>query len=630
MKYTRNISPHYILTLIILILVFSYTPIASAQVNTYNRSKNTIYSDTLGVGETVVEISGKTSAFYDTLMNNKNWFLRNLTKLVVKNNATKKYGTVKDIPISTSLLSQEYFQIFNGKTIADIQIYISDISDTENKIDPNWGERTLDKLHNKTDYNVIKKNLLFEIGDTFNSNTMQINEQFLRAKPYLTSAYFIITNDPYNPNGVIVKVYTRDTWTISVDGSWSSRPYIAVYDKNFIGRGNMLKAIYRQKYKYQDYGAELQYAVNNLFGTFANATFNLGFGNTNNTAEIIINKEYILPGKSIWGAQLGYRTENRHSAYFDSTYTVKQTQAGGYFGQTFKISDNNNTVAYFTASGLYKGFKNAPETTPQINPYYADKFELLGSFGFAKQNFFQGNMIYGYGRTEDIPYGFKTELTAGIEFSDIYGKRPYAGIEGRWGNMLKYGYLEASLKVSGYINRNQNTIEQGLIQGRIHHFTNLLNINRLHIRHFTTLNYTHGFNRFEGDNERLYYNEKTSGIHGISTEYRNVGINRLTLHSETVFFTPIYLYNFRFAFFTWADAGWLGMNNLFYKNKFNAAIGVGIRVKNEDFVFNNMQIRIGIGLMNNNNSFDHFDFTNEDELYIAPYAPTHAQTEVFE
>lgn len=630
MRYKPNIFIKYIYTLTFITLFIAYSHNALAQVNTYNTDKNTIYSDTLGVRETVVEISGKTSAFYDTLLNNKSWVLRNLTRLVIRTNATKKYGMIKNIPISNSVLSQEYFQIFNGKTIADIQIYISDISDAENQINPNWGERTLDNLHNKTGYNVIKKNLLFEIGDKFNSNTMQINEQLLRAKPYLTSAYFIITNDPYNPNGVIVKVYTRDTWTISADGSWSSRPHISLYDKNFIGRGNMLKAIYRQKYKHQDYGGELQFAINNLFGTFANATFNLGFGNTNNAAEIIIDKEYILPGKSLWGARLGYRTENQHSAYFDSTYTIKQNHVGGYFGQTFKMSDNNNTVAYFTVSGHYKSFENTPETTKKLNPYYADRFELLGSFGFSKQNFFQGNMIYGYGRTEDIPYGFKAEVTAGIEFNDTHGKRAYSEIEGRWGNMLKLGYLEASLGASGYWNLSQNKIEQGIVKGRIHHFTNLLSFNRLHIRHFTTLNYTHGFNRFDGHNERLYYNERLAGIHGLSTNHKNVGINRFTIQLETVFFTPIYLYNFRFALFSWGDAGWLGMNDVFYKNNFNAAVGVGVRVKNEDFIFNNLQIRLGIGLIHHNNQFDNFDFSSEHSLSIAPYAPTQTQTETFE
>ena len=619
----------YTLALFMLIIL-STTLRLNAQVNNYNRDKNSLYSDTLGVSETVEKITGKTSAFYDTLLNNKSWFIREVTQLIIRSNATKSYEMDRDIPISNSIISQEYFQIFKGKTIADIQIYIADISNSENKIDPNWAERTLDNLHNKTSYNTIKKNLLFEVGDKLNPYTLQVNEQLLRAKAYLTDAYFIIVNDPYNPNAVIIKVYTRDTWTISVDAGLGSSPYVSIFDKNFIGLGNTLKGIFRPKYKEQDYAGEIQYKVDNIFGTFANAQFNLGFGRTNNAAEIILNKDYILPGKSLWGVRAGFRTNNRHSPYFDSLYNVKEQQYGGHFGQTFKVSNYDNTVAYFTLAGLYKEYNNAPQTTQTINPYYANRYSLLGSVGFSRQNFFQGNMVYGYGRTEDIPYGFKADLTSGLEWNYTHGKRVYAAAEGRWGNLLKLGYLEALISVSGYWNLERQRIEQGKIQARIHHFTNLVSFNKLHIRHFTTLSYTHGFNRFEGEYESLYYNDDIGGINGLETDYCNVGINRLTLQSETVFFTPIYLYNFRFAFFSWADVGWLGNSNTFFKNDFNAAIGIGVRVKNEHFVFNNMQIRLGVGLVKNNNPFNWFDFTSEQELSIAPYAPTHAQTEDFE
>ncbi len=72
------------------------------------------------------------------------------------------------------------------------------------------------------------------------------------------------------------------------------------------------------------------------------------------------------------------------------------------------------------------------------------------------------------------------------------------------------------------------------------------------------------------------------------------GTQRLTLSLESVLFSPINLYGFRFAFFGFADFSFLSATNQIVGNGYSlSSIGVGIRIRNDNLVFNTFQLRIG-------------------------------------
>jgi hypothetical protein len=79
--------------------------------------------------------------------------------------------------------------------------------------------------------------------------------------------------------------------------------------------------------------------------------------------------------------------------------------------------------------------------------------------------------------------------------------------------------------------------------------------------------------------------------------FPNTGIygnKKLVLKSETVGFTNIYYYGFRLAFYGFCDLGFLGPSDKFiFQNRVQTGFGIGMRFRNENFVFNTFQIRLG-------------------------------------
>ena len=53
---------------------------------------------------------------------------------------------------------------------------------------------------------------------------------------------------------------------------------------------------------------------------------------------------------------------------------------------------------------------------------------MLAQFTFFKQEYYKTNYIFGFGTTEDIPYGYNIALTCGW-YKQSYLSRPYAGVD---------------------------------------------------------------------------------------------------------------------------------------------------------------------------------------------------------
>ena len=138
-------------------------------------------------------------------------------------------------------------------------------------------------------------------------------------------------------------------------------------------------------------------------------------------------------------------------------------------------------------------------------------------------------MIYGYGRTEDIPYGFRVELIGGRQWEEKLGPRDYWGLRGYWGNLVGNHYVEVGAAVGSFF-ASDYTPQQAVVIGQLKYFTPLLRVRTSYIRQFGTLSATMGFNRLEGEREALRYEKQQGiGIRGLSTNSWLTGYNRLAL-----------------------------------------------------------------------------------------------------
>src|SRR5205085_7663758 len=123
----------------------------------------------------------------------------------------------------------------------------------------------------------------------------------------------------------------------------------------------------------------------------------------------------------------------------------------------------------FVALRLFQN--NFSQTPEQFNKGYNTLFNntqgVLGEVTFFRQEFYKTNFIYGFGTTEDVPYGYNVAVTAGW-YKQLTLARPYFGINAnryiatdkgkfmqyfvRTGSFLNNGALEdASILVGGSV-----------------------------------------------------------------------------------------------------------------------------------------------------------------------------------
>jgi hypothetical protein len=124
----------------------------------------------------------------------------------------------------------------------------------------------------------------------------------------------------------------------------------------------------------------------------------------------------------------------------------------------------------------------------------------------------------------------------------------------------------------------------------LNYFSNLIILGNSKVRNFVYLHYTRGFGRYS--NEFLQFGTD-NGFAGFKND-SITGTQRFSVSLESVLFSPVNLYGFRFAFFGFSDFSFLsGTSENLGTGYTLSSIGLGIRIRNDNLVFNTLQIRIG-------------------------------------
>jgi hypothetical protein len=126
---------------------------------------------------------------------------------------------------------------------------------------------------------------------------------------------------------------------------------------------------------------------------------------------------------------------------------------------------------------------------------------------------------------------------------------------------------------------------------RTSYVSNLLYPGRFRMRNFVKIDFTRGFGRYS--DEYLSF-ERENGFSGFRNDSLRTARQRLSVGLESVLFSPRKLYGFRFAYFAFADLGYLfGTNEVAGEGAIVSSIGAGIRIRNDNLVLNTFQIRLG-------------------------------------
>ncbi len=539
----------------------------------------------------------KSDNFYDTLSQkaqNNNWS-KHLYNLVTKD------------PVSNDTIVEEsdrseHFATYEDKIIRNIEIKRLDVfgpslKDTS-RTAQSWLGRTGNSLNIITNKKFIENNIFFGEGEKLDPYMIADNERILRSLPGIQDVVIYVTPVADSKSSVDILIVTKDVFPYGFSWEIYDIGYgdVNVWNTNMLGLGHRLS--YTAHYNLNrepKYGYDIAYKMNNI-GT---SLTSLELKHVNKpdlvTSKIELTRDFITPIMRFGGGlSLG---KQRKEFSLETLDTIIEDQISDYsyydfwFGYSFPLNNFRNPrirKAYFIATRLAKyHFYERPEPDKNYLYDFYNRNTYLLSAGITWQGYQTTNLVYGFGKTEDIPYGAMIKLTGGYEKHE-YGERLYSGISLAYSFFnTKFGFLSNTIDIGGF---NKDGLEQGTIEHQLLYFTPLIGNTRHNLRNFLNLTYIHGLNRFDDEYIVIEDEDRIRGLNNYSFK----GNHRFFASNELVYYSPQYLYGFRFVYFAFVDAAITNniYNNSLSKNPLYMSTGIGVRIRNERLVFNTIQFQL--------------------------------------
>lgn len=524
-------------------------------------------------------------------------------------------------PRKEIIINEDYWKPFNGKTIENITITPLNVFPGADSLMTGF-QRLANKTHTATRQQTIRRYLLFDVGSKFDAHRVAATQAYLRDLDLFSNATIIVTESAYNPNSVDINIITNDKWSLGFNIATPriNRLHAEIYDDNLLGYGMSLKlrtcfhtkgAIYA--------GNQIDIEIPNLSGTFADLNFAAGRSYDRYILGLGINKNFVTAND--WGGGISGKSERWDYDFLtcDSTHTISNSTLTAWAGKSVKLS--NNIAFYMAMSGEYTKFHLRPNVSEDYNSLFHNRKIGLISVGIYNEKFYTGRYIYGYGRTEDVPYGYHLSLTGGYSSCE-FDNRFYIGSAATMSRPTPIGHLQLSAEFGTRFNSHQ--LSQTNMNFGLNWFSTLFSIGKTSVaRQFLSCWLTMGFNRSGGEGEHIGFTYDYSPRDLSRKDL--FGTKRLLIKTETVLFSSLHTYGFQFAFFSFADAAWLG-NGAIFNNDFFSSVGIGVRIKNERLIFRTIQLRIAIPFYKNGiYRGDYVHLSQEPKLRLPHLRPTAPQ-----
>jgi hypothetical protein len=428
------------------------------------------------------------------------------------------------------------------------------------------------------------------------------NERYIRDLDFIVDARIIVVPLSSTADSVDVLVVTRDVF--SIGGSFNPRGVdetkFKIYDANFMGWGQRLQfnGHYDQD-RDPNFGYEVYYRKSSLGGSLVNVTagytqLNTGssYGNEYESAYYLrLDRPLVSPYSRLAGglefsrnwSKNFYHTED--SIFRNYRYDVNDAWIGYNIGA--RNNHGNRSRHFISARIFQQRFLDKPKQ-PQdaVNPAFNSRTFVLGAFTFFRQEFYKTQFVYGFGRTEDVPYGQNLSILAGWQnLLDL--QRAYIGIDAEKSFVHSGGnFYTLSFRAGGFPYQGQWEDATLLLSGKL--FSRLKSYKKFLIRQSADLDFTYVFN--QRTNTLLDINQ-TYGLEGFVAD-SVLGTKRLHARYELVLYSPWKILGFRLAPIVFADVAMIAEKNttLFYDKPF-IGIGSGIRTRNENLVFGTIELK---------------------------------------
>jgi hypothetical protein len=490
--------------------------------------------------------------------------------------------------------SENKYLHFSGMRIRNIEIkrlsvFGSNINNP-NSFDPNKLEKLLNATHINTREQIIRKNLLFSLGDTVSPMIISDNERLIRQLPFIDDSRIIII--PVSEEAVDIVVVTKDIYSLAASYNYSSikKGSASLFEKNIFGMGHEFRFNMPYNSDMPDSpGFGFEYNINNIAKSFANLGLFYFDGLGERTFGFNLQRKLVSSTtKYAGGISIKEMFTSEDLDTLPIPEPLKYNLQDYWLARSFLLDRRSVSRLIFGVRYTNNNVFNHPLIMPD-SYHHLQKYRIyMGSVSFSVQRYYKNNLIYGYGRTEDIPYGGLINFTAGREINE-FKQRTYMGLNLALGESIRsIGYFYTSAGIATFINEGQT--EQGILSLRSDFISNLLYLGNYRIRNFVKVDYTRGFDRYTDEFLSFIREDGFSGFKNDSVG----GRQRLAINLESVLFSPADYYGFKFAFFGFADLGFLfGTNEFVRQGEILSSVGLGVRIRNDNLVFNTLQIRIG-------------------------------------
>lgn len=491
----------------------------------------------------------------------------------------------------------------SGKIIRHISIervgFEKSIYDSARKVDK-FVTRAANFLHQDTREKTVRQHLFISENKPLNPHRLADNERFLRDRDFILDCRIIAVPVP-NSDSVDLLVITRDVFSLgaTIGGSFPTAPEIGIYDANFDGRAqrlefNTLVDVDRTP----NFGYAFLYRKSSLLGSLANlelqyTQLNNGrsFGQENEFAWVArLNRPLVSPySRMAGGFEMSQNwSQNVYSkpdtAFLSYRYNIFDSWLGYNIGINKEVNDRSRhflSIRYF--DGTYLDQPDQPEYKEDKD--YNTAVGYLSEFTFYRQDYYKTRYIFGFGRTEDVPYGISLGITGGYVKLLSLG-RPYGALKFNFGKANKDGdFYRLSFQAGAYARNND--VEDIVLQPGASYVTKLIQLNKLKARGYVAATYTQIFNHTINDLLTIGRRD----IPGFSLDSLDAD-QRLSVHGESVLFLPRSLFGFRFAPFVALDMVYVS-NCATCEAPKNNFIGIsgGIRTRNENLIFGTMEVK---------------------------------------
>jgi hypothetical protein len=533
-----------------------------------------------------------------------------------RNAITRGRSDSSTVVTALNTKSESPFKPYEGKIIRHIYIrgygFEQTFTDTSKRLQYT-GTQILNHLHRKTRDWVIRNNLFIKENMPVNAYKLADNERLIRSLNFIQDARILVTVLPDSQDSVDLVVVVKDLFSITGgigelnirgvgDTAFGLRSSFS--EANFLGMGQRIQGgVNLEQGRYPNFGGAVLYSKTNIGGSFINGTASYSQINTDlypgqpdeKTWFVRLDRPLYSPYAHLAGGFMIGSFEDFNvykypdSVFYKYRYHAHDGWIGWNLGSDRFLSNTSVRDRKFVAVRYFRDdFDSVPyQVGNTFNFRFNSREGALTSFTFFRQDFYKTNYIYGFGTTEDLPVGYNIALTSGW-YRQLYLNRLYSGVDANGYVTTSRGAFFQFFLRSGVFMYQGQAQDASVLVGTSY-YSPLFLFPRLKIRQYINFSFTRQFNRIGIDPLTI------NNVFGLRyfTGDSTYGDQRVTLHSETTFFINYKLLGFKFAPFVFGDLSLLTpQNEGIGKSNLYDGLGAGIRARNENLVFNTIELRM--------------------------------------